>query len=63
MEQKSFRLHQLFIELKLVNYFVTKPKDLVNKYSNSLSSLLHKHSADLFQSSGKPKPLQKRKKT
>jgi len=63
MELKNFRLHQLFIELKLVNYSVTKPKDLVDKSSISLSSLLHKHFADLFQSSGKPKPLQKRKKT
>jgi hypothetical protein len=63
MEQTSFRLHQLFIELKLVNYSVTKRKDLVDKYSNSLSSLLHKHFADLFQSSGKPKSPQKRKKT
>jgi hypothetical protein len=54
MEQKSFRLHQLFIKLKLVNYSVTKPKDLVYKYSNNLSSLLHKNLADLPQSSGKP---------
>jgi hypothetical protein len=63
MEQTSFRLHQLFIELKLVNYSVTKPKDLVDKYSNSLSSLLHRYLADLSQSSGESKSPQKRKKT
>jgi hypothetical protein len=61
MEQKSFHLHQLFIELKLVNYSVTKPKDLVDKYSNNLSSLLHKHLADLFKSSGSRQVSSKKK--
>jgi hypothetical protein len=37
MEQKSLCLHQLFIELKLVNASVTKHKDLVDKSSNKLS--------------------------